>query len=96
MVGKWCFGQLPTLFRMWSQPRAPTPFPTCFSPITSANVGIIHPKNLTFSFNPYATLVQNPKAISSASPKLLNLNKDHPSKNGLSGQGIKYYILYIL
>ena len=52
--------------------------PTSFSPVTSTKVGV-GPKNfLTFSFNPFATLVQN--FVPSASPKLLNLNQDHPSR----------------
>ena len=35
---------------------------------------------MAFSFNPFTTLVQIVKAIPSGSPKLLNLNQDHPSK----------------
>ena len=54
--------------------------PTSYSPVTSTNVVISFQNFLTFSFNPFATLVSNFKAISSASPKLLNLNQDHPSK----------------
>ena len=43
-----------------------------------------YPKNfLTFSFSTFATLVQNFKFIASASPKLLNLNQDHPSKKAV-------------
>ena len=39
------------------------------------------PQNLlTLSFDTFATLVQNFKAMPSASPKLLNLNQDHLSK----------------
>ena len=54
--------------------------PTSFSPVTSTNVGF-GPKNfLTFSFNPFVTLAKNFKFVPSASPKLLNLNQDHPSK----------------
>ena len=64
-------------------------------PVTSTNVGITNPppppppsppkKNkktltLTFSFNPFAALVQKFKAIPTAYPKLLNLNQGHPSK----------------
>ena len=42
----------------------------------------IRPKNfLTFNFNSFATLVSNFKAIPNASPKLLNLNQKHISKN---------------
>ena len=47
--------------------------PTSFSPVTSTNVGISPQNFLTFSFNPFATLVQN--FVPSASPKLLNLNE---------------------
>ena len=54
--------------------------PTSFLPVTSTNVGIGPYNFLTFSFNPFATLVQNFKFVPSASPKLLNLNQDHPSK----------------
>ena len=55
-------------------------------PVTSTNVGI-SPKNfLTFSFNPFATLMWHFIAIPSASPKLLNLDKEHPLKNGFSDQ----------
>ena len=55
--------------------------PTSFSLVTCTNVGT-NPQNvLTFSFNPFATLVLNFQFIPSASPKLLNLNQDHPSKN---------------
>ena len=35
---------------------------------------------LTFSFNPFAALVQKFKAIPTAYPKLLNLSQGHPSK----------------
>ena len=53
---------------------------TSFSPVSSTNVGI-SPKNfLTFSFNPFARLVNNFKFVPSASSKLSNLNQDHPSK----------------
>ena len=54
--------------------------PTSFSPVTSKNVGFGPQNLLTFSLNPFATLVQNVKFVPSASPKLLNLNQDHPSK----------------
>ena len=54
--------------------------PTSFSSVTSTNVGFGPQNFLTFSFNPFATLVQNFKFVPSASPKLLNLNQDHPSK----------------
>ena len=54
--------------------------PTRFAPVTSTNVGFGPQNILTFSFNPFATLVQNFKFVPTASPKLLNLNQDHPSK----------------
>ena len=54
--------------------------PTSFFPVTSTNVGIGPYNFLTFSFNPFARLVQNFKFVPSGSPKLLNLNQDHPSK----------------
>ena len=54
--------------------------PSSFSPVTSANVGISPQNFLIFSFNPLATLVENLKTIHSASPKLLNLKQEHPSK----------------
>ena len=54
--------------------------PTSFSPVTSTNVGISPQNFLTFSFNPYATVVQNFKFLRSTCPKLLNLNQGHPSK----------------
>ena len=53
---------------------------TSFSPVTSTNVGFGPQNFLTFSFNPFATLVQNFKFVPSASPKLLNLSQDHSSK----------------
>ena len=59
----------------------PSPPPTGFSPVTSRNVGISPQNILTFSFNPFATMLYLvAKAVPSASPKLLNLKEDHPSK----------------
>ena len=54
--------------------------PTSFLPITSTNLRISLRNFLSFSFNPFVTLVQNFTFVLSASPKLLNLNQDHPSK----------------
>ena len=54
--------------------------PTSFSPVTSTNVRISPQIFLTFRFNTFDRLVQNFKFVPSASPKLLNFNKDHPSK----------------
>ena len=39
------------------------------------NVGISPKIFLTFTFDPFATLVQNLKVMPSASPKLLKLNQ---------------------
>ena len=57
----------------WAKKAPP---PTSFS--TSTNVGFGPQNFLNFSFNLFATLVQNIKIVPSASPKLLNLNQDHP------------------
>ena len=54
--------------------------PTSFCPVTSTNVGFIPQNFLAFNFNHFATLVKNFKVVPHASPKLLNLNQDHPSK----------------
>ena len=71
-----------TLFRIGAGAKRPPP-PTHFFPGTSTNVGI-SPKNfLTFSFNAFATLEQNFKLVSNASPNLLNLNEDYSLKKTL-------------
>ena len=57
--------------------------PTSFSPVTSTNLGFGPQNFLTFSFDPFATLVQNFKFVPGASPKLLNLNLDHLSKKAI-------------
>ena len=57
--------------------------PTSFSPVTSTNVGFSLQNFVTFNFNPVATLVKNVKFVPSASPELLNLNQDHPSKKAV-------------
>ena len=57
--------------------------PNSFSSVTSTNVGFGPQNLLTFSFNPFSTLVQNLKFALSARPKLLNLNQDHPSKKAI-------------
>ena len=57
--------------------------PTSFSTITSTNVEFGPQNLLTFSFNLFATLVKNFKFLPSASPKLLNLNQDHPSRKAI-------------
>ena len=58
--------------------------PTSYSPVISTNVGFGFQNFLTFSFNLFATLVQNLKFVPSASHKLLNLNQDHLSKKRFS------------
>ena len=54
---------------------------TSISTGTSANVKISTQNFLAFSFNHIVTLVWNFKATPSSSPKLLNLNQEHLSKN---------------
>ena len=69
-----------TLFRMRGGGGGQKSCPTSVSAVTSTNVGT-NPKNfLTFSISPFSTLVWIFKVIPNASPKLLNLNQDHPSK----------------
>ena len=55
-----------TLLRMEGQKVSPT----SFSPVTSTNGGISSQNFLTFTFNCFAILVENFKAIRRASPKL--------------------------
>ena len=55
---------------------------TNFSPAISRNVGISPQNCVIFSFDPFAILLKDFNAVPSASPKLLNLNRDHPSKKG--------------
>ena len=76
-------GLVLTLFTMGGgggSKKAPS---TSFFPVTSTNVGFGPQKFLTFSFNPFATLVQNFNFVLSASPKLFNLNQDHLSKKAI-------------
>ena len=54
--------------------------PTSFSPVTSTNIGISPQNILSFSFDPFDTLVSNFKFAPSGSPKLLDLNQHHLSK----------------
>ena len=68
-----------TLFRIWGEGGQKGPA-TSFSSVTSTNVGISPQNFLTFSFNPFDRLVWNFKFVPSTSPKLLNLNQDHPWK----------------
>ena len=75
-----------TLFRMvgrWrgdaKRPPYLVPLKRC-SAVTSTNVRISTQNFLTFSFNPFDRLVYNFKFVPSARPKLLDLNRDHPSK----------------
>ena len=60
--------------------------PTNFSPVTSTNVEFGPQNFLAFSFNAFATLVQNFKFVPSANPKLLMLNQATPQKKRFSGQ----------
>ena len=65
-----------TLFWMGGAKRPPT----SFSIVTSTSVGLKPQNFLTFSFNPFTTLVQNFKVIPIASAKLMNWNQDQTSK----------------
>ena len=56
------------------------PPPTRFFHITSTNVRISPQNFLAISFNPFAHWCKIFKFVLSASPKLLNLNQDNPSK----------------
>ena len=66
-----------TLFRMGGAKKDPL---NSFSAVTSTNIGLSPQNILSFTFNPFATLVLNFKVIPSANPKLFQLNQDHPSK----------------
>ena len=68
-----------TLVRMEVPKRSPLPV----FPVTSPNVCSSLQNFLNFSFNIFSTLVWNFKFIRSASPKLLNLNRVHPSKKAV-------------
>ena len=74
----------------WCEKSPPLPASTSFCPVTSTKVEIC-PKNFrSFSFNPFTTLILNCNVILTASRKLLNFNKVHPSKKkGFSGQSVK-------
>ena len=49
------------------------------SPLFPTNVKKRPQNFVNFSFDLFATLVQNLKAIPTARPKLLNLNREYPS-----------------
>ena len=74
--------------------------PTSFFPVTSSNVEFSPPNFLTFSFNPFATLVENFKFVPFAYLKLLNLNQDHPSKKkrffGSNSDKIEVMITFLI
>ena len=65
-------GRNSTLSEWWDQKSSRT----SFSRVISAIVGS-SPQNVLTSFNSFAMLLQNFKAIPSTSLKLLNLNQDH-------------------
>ena len=71
-----------TLFRMGAGSGQKGPS-TSFSPVTSTNVRFGFQIFLTFSFDPFAILVQNFKFVLSPTPQVLNLNQDHPSTNAI-------------
>ena len=63
------------------------PLTSSFSPVTSANMGIISQNFLTFSSNPFVILMQNFKTITSPSPQIIKLEPRAPVKKvGFSGQ----------
>ena len=70
--------------------------PTSFSSVTSANIRISPQNFLTFSFNLFATLIQNFKFVPSTSPKLLNLNQNHLKKNNIFADIIKTLTMFIV
>ena len=70
------------LFRM-KRGVVKSPPTTSFSPVISTNIGFSPQNFLDYSFNPFATLLENFKFVPSSSPKLLNLNQDHPSKKAV-------------
>ena len=76
------FNRRLTLLRMGGGKKAP---PTSFSSVTSGNVGI-SPKNfLTFSFNPFATLVLK-KVCTWCQSRITELKPRPPlQKSGFSG-----------
>ena len=49
-------------------------------PLKPLHAGVSFQNFLTFGFNPFATLRWNFKFAPCASPKLLKLNQNHPSK----------------
>ena len=53
--------------------------PVSFFHVTSTNVGVSLQNFLIYSFNSFVALAKNFKLVPSVSPKLLNLNQDHPS-----------------
>ena len=69
-----------TLSRMRGSGGQKNPF-NSFSSLTSPKEGICPQNFLTFSFNPFVTLLQSFNATTSTSLNLLNLHQDCPSKN---------------
>ena len=70
--------------------------PTSFPPVTSTNIRISPQNFLTFSFNLFATLIQNFKFVPSTSPKLLNLNQNHLKKKNIFADIIKTLTMFIV
>ena len=60
----------PVTYKRWNYPPPPK----------KKNKKTLIETKKTFSFNPFAALVQKFKAIPTAYPKLLNLSQGHPSK----------------
>ena len=64
-----------------------SPLPARFSPVTPTNVGIGLQNVLIFTFNSFATLVQNLKAIIKCQSKIAKVEPRAPfSKNVFPGQ----------
>ena len=70
MLWDWCL----TLFWMEGEGTKKA-LPTSFSPVTFTNVGISPQNFLTFSFNPFATLVENLKKSGCSGQILIKLIK---------------------
>ena len=67
--------------------------PTSFSPVAYTNLGISPKSILPFTFNSFDILVEKFKAIPSASPKVLNLNQEDPSKKFFCSNAYKIEVM---
>ena len=69
--------------------------PTNFSPVTSTNVGISSQNILTFSYNLFASLAYNFKAIPSASPLFIKKIFQDSKKVKRIRNNVSKYNLYL-